>query len=365
VYPKQVDNCGLCEFSPGCSGIPVKENQDIAGKLSHIPIKHREAKIELTYKCNMKCDFCFNVNSKQEGPDQDTGRVIEMLDILKEHGFERIRFTGGEPLLRKDLPELIQYAKLKDFHTILNTNGLLIDESLKKIAIEEVDDLLISFHGLPEPGTIEEKKLAIIRGISGLTRVLVDTIATPENVDHFDRYNEIFRNMDVIWYFLRPVSGPGGAIISRDKMIQLITRIHMENNARLKKGILRKIEITAVPYCIYKPEITSAISSGSSTCGLGETLTINPEGNVRFCYSIGRPDMNLFSVDLDDILSDPFFINYKSGKAIPAACKQCFYLRNCLGGCRFEAYLATGKIHGEDPFANPSVLFNSRRIFYP
>ena len=99
--------------------------------------KLEEIVIETTFRCNINCDFCFNKNvlkkNKRTYKELTTKEIKEIIDKTSELNIPYIRFSGGEPLLRKDIFTLLAYAKSKNFKEIrLNTNGLLIN---KKIAI--------------------------------------------------------------------------------------------------------------------------------------------------------------------------------------------------------------------------------------
>lgn len=103
----------------------------------------------VTSKCNLKCEFCFGPEQKVE--DLNSNQARKMIDQFKMQGAEKIVFTGGEPLTRKDIINLIQYAKEQGFYTILHTNGLLLTkEKLEMMAnfldqinlpIDEIADL--------------------------------------------------------------------------------------------------------------------------------------------------------------------------------------------------------------------------------
>ena len=98
--------------------------------------KPREVCIEVTTCCNSKCEFCYNKNSfSKNGRKSEylpTDKIKEMIDIIKNAGINRIRFTGGEPLTREDIFELAKYAKDKGMTTVLNTNGILVNEKYGK-----------------------------------------------------------------------------------------------------------------------------------------------------------------------------------------------------------------------------------------
>jgi len=65
---------------------------------------------ELTYECNFDCIHCYVRGSRKEKRELNTKEVFSVLDELKKMGIFRIGFTGGEPLLRKDIFDILDYA---------------------------------------------------------------------------------------------------------------------------------------------------------------------------------------------------------------------------------------------------------------
>ncbi len=85
---------------------------------------------ELTYRCNFKCGHCYVPRSYGRKRELKTKEVFSVLDELKEMGCFYLGFTGGEPFIRKDIMDILWYAKRKGFEVIIYTNGSLIDENL-------------------------------------------------------------------------------------------------------------------------------------------------------------------------------------------------------------------------------------------
>lgn len=103
---------------------------------------HRSAKdkgtllrvmFELTYRCNFYCRHCYVPHSYRKKEELKTKQVFSILDQLADIGCFYLGFTGGEPFLRKDIMQILWYAKRCGFEIIIYTNGSLID---KKIANE-------------------------------------------------------------------------------------------------------------------------------------------------------------------------------------------------------------------------------------
>jgi len=86
---------------------------------------------ELTYRCNFKCKHCYVPHSYRKYNELKTEEIFSTLDQLKERGCFYLGFTGGEPFMRKDILEILAYARNAGFEVIVYTNGSLIN---KKIA---------------------------------------------------------------------------------------------------------------------------------------------------------------------------------------------------------------------------------------
>jgi 12,18-didecarboxysiroheme deacetylase len=88
-------------------------------------------------RCNLHCVHCYAQSQDIEYKDELTTRQgKDLIDDLAEFGSPVILFSGGEPLMRKDMPELAQYATSKGMRAVISTNGTLIDEKTAKVLKE-------------------------------------------------------------------------------------------------------------------------------------------------------------------------------------------------------------------------------------
>ena len=83
---------------------------------------------EVVYTCNAKCRTCLRWQTKSDPQTLSTQDGKKLIKQLAKIGVLNLTFTGGEPLLRNDIYELIKYAKRKKLSTALMSNGLLINE---------------------------------------------------------------------------------------------------------------------------------------------------------------------------------------------------------------------------------------------
>jgi MoaA/NifB/PqqE/SkfB family radical SAM enzyme len=100
----------------------------------------------ITFRCNLRCKYC----GAFEAPDTEwsTAEVIEGLDALWELGTRWLTFSGGEPLVRADLGEILKYAKQKGFRVYVSTNGSLIPA--KQELLQWIDHVNLSLDGRKE-----------------------------------------------------------------------------------------------------------------------------------------------------------------------------------------------------------------------
>lgn len=92
------------------------------------------ARINLTNRCTNRCKYC-NV-WKNKTKEMTTSQIINLLDELKKEGIQRISFSGGEPLLRKDIVEILNYSSKIGISTSINTTGFNLKKIIDKINID-------------------------------------------------------------------------------------------------------------------------------------------------------------------------------------------------------------------------------------
>ncbi|UTN03766.1 GTP 3',8-cyclase MoaA [Flavobacterium bizetiae] len=121
--------------------------------------KHNYLRISLLEKCNLRCTYCMPADGIELSPKASLMTADEIFSIAQtfvENGVDKIRLTGGEPLLRKDFPEIASKLATLGIALSITTNGILIDrhiETLKRYGINKINlslDTLIAskFHSV-------------------------------------------------------------------------------------------------------------------------------------------------------------------------------------------------------------------------
>ncbi|MET3025774.1 GTP 3',8-cyclase MoaA [Flavobacterium sp. UW10123] len=115
--------------------------------------KHNYLRISLLEKCNLRCTYCMPADGIALSPKASLMTADEIFAIAEtfvKNGVDKIRLTGGEPLLRKDFPEIVSKLSILDISLSLTTNGILIDrhiETLKQFKVKKINlslDTLVS-----------------------------------------------------------------------------------------------------------------------------------------------------------------------------------------------------------------------------
>src|SRR6056297_1427737 len=143
----------------------------------------------ITDQCNRKCTYCSIW--KRPNRDLSTSQVFGIIDALAESGTMRISFTGGEPLLRKDMADIICYVHEKGIETKLNSNGSLVKEKIG--ALGNLDMLTLSLEGPQEihdairgRGSFAEVREAMRVAKDHGIKTSLATVLTSTNLDAVD-----------------------------------------------------------------------------------------------------------------------------------------------------------------------------------
>jgi MoaA/NifB/PqqE/SkfB family radical SAM enzyme len=165
--------------------------------------KPYSAQIEVTLKCNASCPFCSipSLHSSFLSNEMSTTQIKSIIDELAKLGVNALSFTGGEPTLRKDLPELIYHAGVNhDFMNGIATNGYLMPKLFHENGkLDGLDYILLSLdypdaeqHNKKRGLKIFDKVLKTIeyanaRGI----KVIISTVVMRDNINKLDRLCEL------------------------------------------------------------------------------------------------------------------------------------------------------------------------------
>ena len=324
-----------------------------------------------TNACDLKCKHCYaSSGSAYENEltyDEVKESLVDQLDILK---CSNLLISGGEPLNRKDIFDIIDYIKSKNINIAIASNGIQIDDDLaKKLENHGVKSIQISLESSNENENDEIRGLGtfkkIIRALSALSKTSIYTTiaATPtyelsKIEDLILLAKELNVNMVSIRRFI-PI-GRGEffdrkyKLYSRKDFLKFIYNIQEKYNTLVKINCDDPLYITLSPNIndLYKKDILAGCLAGINSCAVDATGEVYP--CTRLKYSLG----NIKNMNLEYIWKNNKDLkSLRDRNLLEGKCKICNYKFLC-GGCRAGAYNKSGNILAEDPdcFNNISCI---------
>jgi radical SAM protein with 4Fe4S-binding SPASM domain len=327
---------------------------------------------EMTTACNLRCIHCHASGGKRAADELTTEEAKRMLDQLAEVSeFRMVAFTGGEPLVRDDLFELLAYSQALGFTNTLATNATLIDDTVARrlrdhgVAIGAVSldgfDAATHDYVRSQPGSFE----AALRGIHALSRadipLHINITAMEYNMDQLEPLMTLVDELGtaiLIMYQLVPV-GRGRGIEK--------AALDLSANERLIRFMVEaQSRLRAVMEPVAGPQYWSLLLQRAGIHGgpllrLAETVFhgcaagrgfvyIKPNGEVLPCPFIEVSSGNLRETPFPDIWANSAIFKdlREREQRLQGSCGECEYRRLC-GGCRGRAWAITGDYLAEDP----------------
>ena len=325
--------------------------------IADLPI---EVMIEVEPRCNLDCEFCFNKISfaKNDRTVKPLSKsyLKKVINGIAKSGIKIVRFTGGEPLLRKDLFELMAYAKTRKLEVRLNTNGLLVTKEIASKLNKFVDNILIPMESASDEieGEITGVKNVLTRKIeaikilrkAGILIVRIGSVGTKKGIADFEKMTKIIATLPVDeWEWYRPITSKHGQKwITASDMQKLANKIiKFSKKTKIKLSIAN-----AIPFCVHRNmQKMSSICVGAFSDDGHSRLVIDPRGFVKPHYfvekNIGDP-LNILGA-----WNNVHMKKMRNLKLLPVKCQKCKYKMQCRGGSRHEAMMAYGKYFAADP----------------
>lgn len=319
--------------------------------------------VEVTQKCNLNCKYCsaYSMRGMEEGKDLTLKEEKKFLDhvssLYRGSRPSLLLFTGGEPLLRDDIYELIKYAGQNTLITGLATNGTLVTEEraerlketkLYRVAID-LDGSNEEIHNSLRGGFKEALRGCEICKNAGLS-LQINSMITSINRNEMP---DILRLAETLgadaWhvFFLVPVK-------HFDEEYMLPPEEYEESLrwlASIKDQAKLEVAATCAPqYLRFFGEVTRGKWRVARGCSAGIGFVyISHKGNVYPCDHLPVSAGNIRQTDFKDIWDNAeVFQNLRDFSKLKGKCGRCEYKDIC-GGCRARAYFHYGDYLQEDP----------------
>lgn len=312
------------------------------------------SEIAITYSCNIKCRFCYAGCTQDKKDTLDIDAFKKILDIIRyEAEVPSVSFTGGEPLLNKNLSKLIKYASKKNKMRVnLITNGTLITpQKAKDFARSGLSSAQVS---IESANSIEHDKItgvfgAHARSVEGF-KALKKTGITVH--PHMTICNLNKDNLMKYPYFCKEIGAdrfsaniviPAGRGTDEELKVSYsqIGELVIDLMEEATKAGVKFMWYSPTPICLFNPIAVGLGNRGCSACeGL---ISIDPKGNVLPCSSWPEPMGNLLKEDFKSIWFNKRSTWIREKESAPKGCKECKNFAVCQGAC--PLYF---KVHGCD-----------------
>ena len=321
---------------------------------------------ELTYKCPLQCPYCSNPTDIAAYKDElSTDDWIRVMREARAMGAAQIGFSGGEPLVRKDLEVLIAEARKLGFYSNLITSGVGMDEDrIKAFKEAGLDHIQISFQASNEElnnflgGTKSfEHKIEMARLVKKYEYPMVlNIVIHRQNIDQMTDILDMVVSLNADYVELASTQYYGWSLHNIDQLLP--TREQLERAEKIAHEYQEKHKdqmkiIYVVPdYFEDRPK--------KCMNGWGNIfLTIAPDGVALPCHSARQlPGLDLPNVrdlSIQDIWNESNDFNkFRGMDWMKEPCRSCDEKEKDLGGCRCQAYMMTGDATNADPICSKS-----------
>lgn len=320
----------------------------------HIPYTFEYTKlpilgeIAVTYRCNNRCRFCYagcdGACGRLDSPDIEAEKLKKIIDIFKTDAkIPFFSFTGGEPLMRKDLEELMRYACSIGLKINLVTNGTLATPERAKSLYEA--GLRTAQISLESPDEEIHDKLCgrkgswqqTVDGINALRDagilVQTNTTSTSMNIETLPRLPKLCKDLGCVRMsinlFIPTKRSPqaDALFIPYEKIGPTIDTVRKE---AYHAGI-DFLWYSPMPMCIYNP---IAKGLGNKSCAACDGLiSVDPEGNVLPCSSWDEPVGNLLTEGFQNVWFNKRSQAIKKKCFAHETCQKCSAFTACQGAC--------------------------------
>ena len=315
--------------------------------------------LALTYRCNNDCAHCYNVEHPTitsshppmgKGPgvraELSTSDWKHVIDKAWDLGIPHIIFTGGEPTLCENLPELIAHAEHNGQITGLNTNARRLSDAqyvdkLVQAGLDHVQITLESSNAEVHDQMVRAQG-AFLQTVKGLKNALASPLYVMTNTTMLrDNVHTLPATLDFLAETGVPTIGLNaliyagrGSVVGTGLAESELTALLEVARQKTETRGQRLIWYTPTQYCSFDP-MTLDLGVKGCTAAL-YNMCVEPDGNVLPCQSYYQPLGNLLNDEWDSIWNHPLAIRLRERKNLPQKCDGCALLPECGGGCPLQ-----------------------------
>lgn len=322
---------------------------------------------EVTYRCPLHCAFCYNPTDydKHTQNELSTEQWIHALREARKLGALQLGISGGEPLLRDDIEDIVIEAKKLGYYSNLITSGVgLTEKRIQAFKDGGLDHIQLSMHDITEEinnfitntRTFElKKKVAAMIKSHGYPMVL-NVVIHRYNIGHIEEILQMAEALGADYVELANTQYYGWSLVNRSQLMPTYEQLQeaeaITNRFREQHGNKMKIFFVVPDYYAERPK--------KCMNGWGEVfMIVTANGDVLPCHSARvLPNMQFPNVKEDSLAyawqDSAAFNQYRGDAWMKDPCRTCDEKENDLGGCRCQAFMLTGDAEIADPVCSKS-----------
>ncbi len=321
---------------------------------------------EITYRCPLHCPYCSNPTRVRDNGELITDEWTRVIREAAALGVLQVGFSGGEPLVRRDLPELVRAAREANLYTNLITSGIgLDDDRMGALRDAGLDSVQLSFQSdsadladeIAGTRAHQHKLDAAAKIRAAGIPLSLNFVIHRRNIDRLPQMIELAEALSAERVELANVQFYGWGFLNRAALLPTREQVvrAREIATAAKARLTGKIDIFYVLPDYYEDRPKPCLA------GWGKRyLTVNPIGEVLPCptASSAIPDLRFENVRmraLDWIWRESDSFNrFRGTEWMPEPCRSCPQREIDFGGCRCQAALLTGNAANTDPVCDLS-----------
>ena len=332
------------------------------------------ALLELTHRCPLQCPYCSNPLELERAKDElSAAEWMRVLDEAAELGVLQVHFSGGEPAVRRDLPDLVAHARRAGLYSNLITSGVTLDEPrVARLAEAGLDHVQLSIQDVDHQTAayianyagVQGKKLAFARMVraAGLP-LTINAVVNRHNIARVERMIDLAVALGAARVEVAHVQYYGWAIRNRAALMPTLEQVQ-EATARVEAARERLRGSIVIDYVLpdYYARQPKACMGGWGR----QFLNITPSGEVLPCHAAQTiPGLAFDSVrhkPLAEIwAASEAFERFRGIGWMPEPCRSCDQREVDWGGCRCQALAIAGNAAATDPACALSEMHGALR----
>ena len=304
--------------------------------------------IHVTNRCNLNCIGCYSFDcTRNTIDDLSLDDLKDIMNQLKEAGVENVTISGGEPLIRRDIVDILKYAKEECKFEVINliSNGTIQREDIYLEIKKYINDFAISIDGYDEVHSkfIRDDGIfpTVVGTIKKLKRLGLNVAILPtlhnKNIDNMINYCDLAKRLGVsISFSLMTCSTDLQEFIpTEEQLIKMSSYFDGSSDY----------------FSMDKKELCDYSVVARKNCGAGENIiSVGADGNIYPCHMMHSEKTvmgNIKNTPLKEILANSVPLPKEEDMH---KCKECEYKDICGGGCRARAFLVKDNLNEPDPY---------------